>query len=73
MKVAKQRDEFVKTEFSTPADLKDDYNLNDIQDPEAWLVIGFLNPIFHLLKPKRIISKWVATFLQAMRKRITVD
>ena len=43
-----------------------------MKDPEARIVIGFLNPNFHPEKPKRIVSKWASTFLGAMRGKCTV-
>lgn len=66
VKVAERRDEFLEGEFTTMANPKDSYCLNDLRNSEAKL-------IFHLEKPKRIISKWAATFLGAMWKKITVD
>ena len=73
VKVAVRRDELLEGEFSGAANPKDGYSLEDLRDPEARLVVGFLNPIFHPEKPKRIISKMAATFLGAMRMKITVD
>ena len=73
VKVAERRDEFLAVEFTKLANPKDGYTIDNLCDPEAQLVIGFLNPIFHPEKPKRVVSKWAATFLGAMRKRITVD
>ena len=51
---------------------KEGYSLKDLRDPDARLVIGFLNPIFHLEKFKPIVSKWASTFLGAMRGKCTV-
>lgn len=64
---------FLESKFTTTANPKDGYCLNVPRDPRAKLVLRFLNPIFHPQKPKRIISKWAATFFGAMWKKIIVD
>lgn len=73
LKVAERNEDYLECEFIVLADPKDGYSLIDLRDPEARLVIGFLNPIFHPEKPKRVISKWAATFLGELRKEVTVD
>ena len=65
-------DEWMDGEFMRSPDPKDGYSLRDLKDPEARIVLGFLNPIFHLEKPKRIIHKWASIFLSAMRGKCTV-
>ena len=49
-------------EFLGSPDPKEGHSLKDLRDPDAHLVIGFLNPIFHPEKPKRIVIKWASTF-----------
>ena len=44
-------------EFLRNPDPNDGYSLRDLKDPDARIVIGFLNPIFHPEKPKRIVHK----------------
>jgi len=73
VKVVERRDDLLAEEFIRAADPKEGFAVEDLRDPEARLVLGFLNPIFHPEKPKRIVAKWAATFLGAMRKSITVD
>ena len=65
-------DEWMAGEFLCSPDSKDGYSLRDLKDPDARIVIGFLNPIFHPEKPKGIVHKWVSTFLGAMRGKCTV-
>ena len=72
VKVAERMDEWTAGEFLRSPDPKDDYNLRDLTDPEARIVIGFLNPIFHPEKPKRLTHKWASVFLRAMRGKCTV-
>ena len=54
--VAERVEEFLEGEFKYAADPKDGYSVRDLRDPDARLVIGFLNPIFHPDKPKRVVS-----------------
>ena len=71
--VAERVEEFLEGEFKYAADPKDGYSVRDLRDPDARLIIGFLNPIFHPDKPKRVVSLWASTFLGAMRGKITID
>ena len=71
-KVVERNDDWTDGEFLRSRDPKDGYNLRDLRDPEARLVIGFLNPIFHPEKPKRIVMKWASTVLGAMREKCKV-
>ena len=73
IKVVERNDAWLEGEFLRGPDPKDGYGLKDLFDPEARMVIGFLNPIFHPQKPKRVVIKWAGIFLGAMRKKITVD
>ncbi|KAL8930887.1 MAG: hypothetical protein Q9211_007204, partial [Gyalolechia sp. 1 TL-2023] len=73
VKVAERSDELMEGEFMRGADPKDGYTITDLKDAEARLVLGFLNPIFYPEKPRRIVTKWACTFLEAMRGKITVD
>lgn len=63
MKVAESINEFLEGEFWNPGDPKDRYLVKDLKNPEAIMVVGFLNPIFHLEKPKRVVSLWASTIL----------
>ena len=47
--------------------------MEDLSNLKAQVVVAFLNPIFHLEKPRWLVAKWVATFLKSMRKKIIVD
>lgn len=71
--VAERRDELLAGEFVRTANPKEGYSVDDLKDPEARMVIGFLNPIFHPEKPRRLVSKWAATFLGAFRGKFRVD
>ena len=44
-----------------------------MKDPDARLVIAFLNPIFHPEKPKRVVAKLASLFLGAMRWKHRMD
>ena len=58
--------EFVWRYIKGPGDQREGWDLDDIKDPEARRVVGFMNPIFHPEKPKRITIKWASVFLGAM-------
>ena len=73
VKVAERNDDFLKEEFVRDANPKDGYVLGDLRDPDARLVMAFLNPIFHPEKPKRVVAKLASLFLGAMRGKHTVD
>ena len=73
MKVAERNDDFLKGEFLRTANPKDGYVLANLKDPDARLVIAFLNPIFHPEKPKRVVAKLASLFLGAMRGKHRVD
>ena len=73
MKVAERNDDFLKGEFFQIADLKDGYVFGDLKDPDARLVIAFLNPIFYPEKPKRVVAKLASLFLGAMKGKHRVD
>jgi hypothetical protein len=73
VKTAERVDEYLKGEFLRTADPKDGYNLNNLTDPDARLVMVFLNPIFHPEKLKRVVAKLASLFLGAMRGKIRVD
>ena len=73
MKAADRIEEYLSGEFKTTADPKDGYVLRDLKDPDARRVIGFLNPILHPEKPKRIIRALAATILGSYRGKVTVD
>lgn len=49
--------------------------MSEIQmiDPEVWRVIGFLNPIFHPDKSKKVVLLWASTFIDSFRKKLKVD
>ena len=70
--MVERNDDWTDGEFLRSPDSKDRYNLRDLRDPEAWLVIGFLNPIFYPEKPKRIVIKWASIFFGAMRGKCKV-
>ena len=70
--VVERVDEWTTGEFLRSPDPKNGYSLRYLKDPDARIVIGFLNPIFHPEKPKRILNKWTSTFLGAMRRKCTV-
>ena len=72
VKVVERVDKWTAGEFLRSPDPKDGCNLRDLKDPDARIVIRFLNPIFHPKKPKRIVSKWASTFLGAMWGKCTV-
>ena len=72
VKVVERMDEWTDGEFQRSLDPKDGYSLRDLKDPEARIVIGFLNPIVHPEKPKRIVHKWASIFFDAMRGKCTV-
>ena len=73
MKVAERNDNFLKGEFLRTADPKDGYVLANLKDPDARLVIAFLNPIFHPEKSKRVVAKLASLFLGVMRGKHRVD
>ena len=73
MKVAEYNDDFLKGQLLRTANPKDRYVLVNLKDPDARLVIAFLNPIFHPKKPKRIVVKLASLFLGAMRRKHRVD
>ena len=66
-------EEFLEGEFRHAADPKDGYSVKDLKDPEARMVVGFLNPIFHPEKPKRLISMWASTILGSFRGKLKID
>ena len=70
--VVERADEWTTGEFLHSPDSKDGYSLRDLKDPDARIVIMFLNPIFYLEKPKRFMSKWASIFLGVMRGTCTV-
>ena len=72
LKKVERNDDWMEGEFLGSPDPKEGYSLKDLRDPDARLVIGFLNPIFHPEKPKRIVIKWASTFLGAMRGKCKV-
>lgn len=37
------------------------------------MVIGFLNPIIHSNKPKKVVSLWASTFINSLKKKDEVD
>ena len=63
VKVAERNDDFLKGKFLRTVDPKDRYVFGDLKDPDARLVIAFLNPIFHPEKPKRVVAKLASLFL----------
>lgn len=71
--MAKQVDKFFKGQFRNPADPKDGYTVRDLRDPDVQIVVGFLYPIFHSEKPKRLVSLWVATFIGCFRGKLVED
>ena len=73
MKVAERNDDFLKGEFLRTADPKDGHVFEDLKDPDARLVPAFLNPIFHLEKPKRVVAKLASMFLGTMKGKHRVD
>ena len=73
VKVVERIDEWTAGEFLRSPDPKDGYSLRDLKDPDAWIVVGFLNPIFHPEKPKRIVHKWARVFLGVMQGKCTVE
>ena len=73
VKLAERVDEWTAGEFLQSPDSKEGYRLTDLKNPDAQIVIGFLNPIFHPEKPKRLTHKWASVFLGAMRGKCTVD
>jgi hypothetical protein len=73
VRIAERNDELLKGEFLRMADPKDGYVLANLKDPDARLVMGFLNPIFHPEKPKRVVAKLASLFLGAMRGKHQVD
>ena len=70
--MVERNDDWTDGEFFYSPAPKEGYNLKDLRDPDARLVIGFLNPIFHPKKPKRIVIKWASIFLGAMRGKCKV-
>lgn len=73
VKVAERNDDVLKGEFLRNANPKEGYVFSDLRRPEARLVIGFLNPIFHPEKPKRVVAKLASLFLGSMRGDFSVD
>ena len=73
VRIAERNDEFLKGEFLRVADPKDGYVLADLKNPDARLVMGFLNPIFHPEKPKRVVAKLASLCLGAMRGKHQVN
>jgi hypothetical protein len=65
--------EFVWDYIKGPGDKREGWELTDIKNPEARRVVGFMNPIFHPEKPKRITVKWASVFIGAMIGEFTVD
>lgn len=63
VRVAEQVGEYLEREFWNAIDPKDRYTVRNLRDPQIWRVIGFLNPIFHPDKPKRVVSLWVSMFI----------
>lgn len=63
MRIMEQVDEYLEGEFRNAAHPKDEYTIWDLRDPEVRRVIVFLNPIFDLDKPKRVVSLWASTFI----------
>ena len=54
--VVERVEEWTTGEFLHNPNPKDGYSLQDLKDPDARIVLGFLYPIFHPEKPKRIVS-----------------
>ena len=73
VKVVERNDDFLKGEFIRTANPKDGYSVADLKDPDARLVIAFLNPIFHPEKPRRVVAKLASLFIGAMRGKHLVD
>jgi hypothetical protein len=73
VKMVERIDEYLKGKFLRTADPKDGYVIDSLKDPDARLVMAFLNPIFHPQKPKRVVAKMASLFLGAMRGKIKVD
>ena len=73
VRVLERREELMEEEFVRPSDPKDGYTVEDLRDPHAQIVIGFVNPIFHPDKPKTLVNKWAGIFLGAMRGKLKVD
>ena len=73
VKAPERVDEYLKGEFLRTADPKDGYVIDCLKDPDARLVMAFLNPIFHPQKPRTVVAKLASLFLGAMRGKIQVD
>ena len=65
--------DFVHRYLKGTGDPREGWELDDIANPEARRVVGFMNPIFHPEKPKRITIKWASVFIGAMIGEFTVD
>ena len=70
---AEQCEEFLVDMFVREIHPREGYAVNDLQNPTIRLVIGFLNPIFHPKKLKRLKAKSASTFLATMAGLIKVD
>ena len=67
------RDEFLHGVLSKKPDAKEGWTLDDVNGEDYRMVIGFMNPIFHPDKPKRVTAKWASTFVGSMRGELHVD
>ena len=65
--------DFISLFIKTAGDAREGWTLDDIDHDDARMVVGFLNPIFHPEKPKRVTIKWASTFIGAMKGWISVD
>lgn len=54
---ASETREFVHDYLKMSGDPKEGWDLDDIKDPRARMVVGFMNPVFHPEKPKRVTIK----------------
>ena len=52
-----RNEELLAEELQNPADPKEGYLALEAKSPEVRQVLGFLNPIFHPEKPKRVNSQ----------------
>ena len=64
--------DFIHKFIKTAGDAREGWTLEDIDHEDAQMVVGFLNPIFHSEKFKRVTIKWASTFIGAMNRWIQV-
>ena len=69
----KKNQDYMEGEFRTAANPKEGYQVMDMIKQESRDMVGFLNPILHPTKLRRVVAKVVSTILGSLQGRIEVD